>query len=199
MVRIIYRRRNSFYRPRRERRLVSSFDELLDLLLDELVSRPGPTFDTYFTHREQPVSENLRSHRLWEENRGTIGRQGGEPSTQRCSHCGIKFSTNLMKNGLFNNCTSAGNAESEAGGPQDRGVSPSVSDKALRQAYQVLGCDENDSDEVIKRRHRELAKEFHSDRLSPGASCDRVSNANERFCKAQEAYEIIMITRRRIT
>jgi DnaJ-domain-containing protein 1 len=171
----------------------------LDLLLDELVSRPGPTFDTYFTHREQPVSENLRSHRLWEENRETIGRQAGEPSTQRCSHCGIKFSTNLMKNGLCNNCTSAGTAESEAGGTRDRGVNPSVSDKALRQAYQVLGCDENDSDEVIKRRHRELAKEFHSDHLSPGTSCDRIDSANESFCKVQEAYEIIMITRKKIT
>jgi DnaJ-domain-containing protein 1 len=199
MVRIIYRRRNSFYRPRRERRLVSSFDELLDLLLEELVSRPGPSFDTYFTHRDKPVSENLRSHRLWEENRETIGRRGCEPSTQRCSHCGMKFSTNLMKNGLCNHCRSTGNAESEAGGPQDPGFSSSVSDIALRQAYQVLGCDESDSDEVIKRRHRELAKEFHSDRLSPGASCDRVSTANERFCNAQEAYEIIMITRKRIT
>lgn len=199
MVRIIYRRRSSFYRPRRERRLVSSLDELLDLLLDELVSRPGPTFETYFTHREQPVSENLRSHRLWEENRETIGRQGGEPSTQRCSHCGIKFSINLMKNGLCNNCTSTGNAESRAGGSQDRGVSPSVSDKVLRQAYEVLGCDENDSDEIVKRRHRDLAKEFHSDHLSPGTSCHRIDGANESFCKVQEAYEIIMITRKKIT
>jgi DnaJ-domain-containing protein 1 len=199
MVRIIYRRRNSLYRPRREERLVSSLDEFLDLLMDELVSRPGPTFDKYFTRREQPVQENLSSHRLWQENRETIGRQGDGPATQPCSLCGIRFSTNLLKGGLCNNCRLGSNAESEAGAPKDRRACPSVSDKALRQAYEILGCDENDPDETIKRRHRELAKEFHSDRLSLGASCDTVDGANESFCQVQEAYEIIMFTRRKIT
>jgi DnaJ-domain-containing protein 1 len=199
MVRIRYRRPNSFYSPKREGRFVSSFDELLDLLLDELINRPGPVSGASFILREQSARENLRSHRLWEADRQTIGRQKNEPSNQPCSRCGIKFSRNLMKNGLCNNCRSGGKAESQDPGHQDRGVSPPVSDKALREAYEILGCDENDSDDIIKRRHRELAKEFHSDRLSPGASCDRIGHANESFCKVQEAYEIIMIKRKKIT
>ena len=44
-----------------------------------------------------------------------------------------------------------------------------------------------------------MAKEFHADRLSPGEPFERIDNANERFCEAQEAYEIIMIARKRIT
>jgi DnaJ like chaperone protein len=60
----------------------------------------------------------------------------------------------------------------------------------------VLGCDERDSDEIIKRRHRELAKEFHADRLCDRTSPGGIHHANERFRRAQEAYEIIMIARK---
>lgn len=199
MVRIIYRRSNPFYRPRRDGRPAGVFDECLELLLEELINSPDSAFATYFTARKQPVPENLGSRRLWEENRETIGCQGDGPATQPCSLCGIRFSTNLLKGSLCNNCRSGGNTESEAGTPQDRRVSTSFSDKALRHAYEILGCDENDPDEIIKRRHRELAREFHSDRLSPRASFDRIDRANEKFCHAQEAYETIMIRRKRIT
>lgn len=198
MVRLIYRRANSINHTRRKGRLVSSFDELLDALLGELFNRPGfgPKSSVSFGHRGQPVPENLRSHGPWEEHHNKTEHQA-KPLTQPCSNCGIRFSTNLMKDGVCHNCGSGDKDESEGKGPQDRRVNPSVSDKALRQAYQVLGCDEKDSDEMIKRRHRELAKEFHADRISPEASCDRINTANETFCKAQEAYEIIMVTRKR--
>ena len=184
MVRIIYTRRDSFYRPKREGRIISSFDEFLELLLDELNNRSCPESIISFRYRDKQAPENLRSHRLWGKDRETIESQGGEPSTQPCSRCGIRFSTNLMENGLCNNCRSGGKAESQPGGSQDRKASPSVSDKAQRQAYEVLGCDENDSDEVIKRRHRELAKEFHSNRLSPEASCDRVKQCQRQILQS---------------
>jgi hypothetical protein len=200
MVRI-YIRPNSSNRPRKAGRPFGSFDELFDLLLNELTNSPGfgPAYGTSFTQRGEPVPESPHSCLMSEGFRDRIRPQKGRPSTQSCSSCGIKFSANLMINGVCHNCSSGGKGKSEEGSSQGRGLRPPVSDKTLKQAYGVLGCDEKDSDEMVKRRHRELAKEFHADRISPGASCEKVNYANERFCKTQEAYEIIMITRKKIT
>lgn len=197
MGKFIYRRTKSAPDSRWRARHVRSVDDLFDLLLDQLLDHRRIMLESegFYRQRAQPVFKGLHTCREHKEHRHKIGHQSGEPSTSPCSRCGIRFSANLMKEGICRNCRSDGMAESEDDSPHDRGVTPSVSDRALRQAYRVLGCDEKDPDEIIKRRHRELAKEFHADRLSPEASSERIHNANERFCRAQEAYEIIMGTR----
>lgn len=98
-----------------------------------------------------------------------------------------------MKDGICHNCRSQSEAHHNRK-LNDQGVCAS---STLKQAYQVLGCAEQDSDQTIKKRHRELAKEFHSDRLSQEVSPQGIHNANIRFCLAQEAYEIVMIARKK--
>lgn len=165
-------------------------DDLLDLMLDELFGRPSVVLKStgFFGQHGRPmpgpgISEQ-RQTRMANER-----RQSGIP----CSCCGMRSSANLMKDGICHNCKSHGQAGHDRK-PNDRGIfAPST----LKQAYQVLGCAEQDSDQTIKKRHRELAKEFHSDRLSQGETPEGIHNANIRFCLAQEAYEIIMIARKK--
>jgi DnaJ-domain-containing protein 1 len=64
--------------------------------------------------------------------------------------------------------------------------------------YQVLGCTEDDTDEVVKRAYRRLASVLHPDKHVAGsASSDRIRIHQEDFQKLQEAYE--EIRRRRAT
>jgi DnaJ-domain-containing protein 1 len=174
----------------RTNRPLESLDDLLDLMLDELFGRPTVVLKStgFLGQHGRPmpgpgISEQ-RQTRMANER-----RQFGIP----CSCCGMRSSANLVKDGICHNCGSHGQADHD-GKPNDQGIcAPST----LKQAYQVLGCVEQDPDETIKKRHRELAKEFHSDRLSQGASPEGIRNANIRFSRAQEAYEIIMIARKK--
>ena len=171
-------------------RTLESLDDLLDLMLDELFGRPTVVLkSTGFLGQHGrpmpgPVISEQRQTRMANER-----RQSGIP----CSCCGMRFSANLMKDGICHNCKPHGQAGHDRK-PNDQGICiPST----LKQAYQVLGCAEQDSDQTIKKRHRELAKEFHSDRLSQGETPEGIHNANIRFCLAQEAYEIVMIARKK--
>jgi hypothetical protein len=64
----------------------------------------------------------------------------------------------------------------------------------LRAAYQFLQCTETDSDAVIKKKFRVLAKQCHPDRLQDVPD-HKVSEANILFRDLREAYELIMRSR----
>ena len=200
MVWFIYRRSESLLGPRQKDRLVRSFDGLFDLLLKQLLAHPRLDLQPrgFVEQRSRPFPEGLQAPAIGEQHQGKMAKDRGEPATYPCSCCGMKFSANLMKDSTCQSCSSAGRAESQRESPGDRGACKPFSSMTVRQAYQVLGCDEKDSDETNKRRHRELAKQFHTDLLSRRASRDRIEDANERFCKAQEAYEIILIARKKV-
>lgn len=66
-------------------------------------------------------------------------------------------------------------------------------------AYEVLGCDQNDSDAVIKKRYRELVQAYHPDKIaSKGLPEEFNQLAHEKFREIQQAYETIKKERKTI-
>jgi DnaJ-domain-containing protein 1 len=58
------------------------------------------------------------------------------------------------------------------------------------RCYAVLGCSEDDSDEIIKRAYRRLASLLHPDRCSATAASPEQIRVHQRdFQRLQEAYE----------
>jgi len=69
---------------------------------------------------------------------------------------------------------------------------------ALAAYYAVLGAAPQDSLEEIKKKFRNLAKQWHPDRLTAkGASPDAVQRAKEKFQQINEAYERISAARKK--
>ncbi|SFG85447.1 TerB family tellurite resistance protein [Sporolactobacillus nakayamae] len=67
---------------------------------------------------------------------------------------------------------------------------------SLDASYRLLECAPSDSDQVIKKKYRELIKENHPDRLmSRGASEDSIKEANKKVAQIKRAYEQIMAAR----
>jgi DnaJ-domain-containing protein 1 len=175
----------------RTNRPLEYLDDLLGLMLDELFGRPSVVLESrdFLGQHGRP----MRGPGISEQHQTRMANERGQSPSIPCSCCGMRFSANLMKDGICHNCRSQSEAHQDRK-PNDQGVcAPST----LKQAYQVLGCAEQDTDQTIKKRHRELAKEFHSDRLSQEVSPQATHNANIRFCLAQEAYEIVMIARKK--
>jgi len=58
--------------------------------------------------------------------------------------------------------------------------------------YEVLGCQPDDSDEVVKRRYRKLVQDYHPDKIaSKGLPEEFNQLAHEKFREIQDAYEMI--------
>jgi hypothetical protein len=201
MLWLVYRGLQSFQTEIRHDIVVKSDDHLFDLLLNRLVgpSRFSSESKEFYRKCGQSYTEGLHENSLFEESRSNKTSQRSEPSTYPCNNCGIRFSANLMENGICNGCRKGRQSTSENANRGNREVGASITHTALNEAYQILGCGEKDSDEIIKDRHRELAKEFHADHLSHGTSLDQIRHANESFCQVQKAYEMIMISRKNRT
>lgn len=108
-----------------------------------------------------------------------------------CRVCGIRFSPNMLRDGVCNACHSPHGTEHREETPPPR-QRDRVSSIDLRTAYRILGCDETASPEEIRNIRRALVKECHSDRLPPEASRQCVESANTRFREIQAAYEAVM-------
>lgn len=201
MVWFLFRRPIHTQRVKRSETLFRSVDDLFDLLMDGLTRYPPPEYEVkwrgFCRQCGAPYSESPRTHGLCGKcSNERVNREAG-PSTLPCAGCGMRFSANLMRDGLCNNCRSGNRIDGQNSRHDSSRPSRPVSEVALRRAYQVLGCDENDSDESIRKRHRELAKELHADSLSHEASPERITEANDQFCRMQEAYEIIVVARKK--
>jgi DnaJ like chaperone protein len=58
--------------------------------------------------------------------------------------------------------------------------------------YETLGCKRSDSDEVIRKRYRELVAKYHPDKfIGQNLDKDFVELASRKFQRIQEAYEKI--------
>ena len=58
--------------------------------------------------------------------------------------------------------------------------------------YDVLGCNQRDSDETIKRRYRHLVQTYHPDKIAGKGLPDEFTQlAQDKFREIQEAYETI--------
>lgn len=56
--------------------------------------------------------------------------------------------------------------------------------------YAVLGCDESDSDEQIKKQYRKLVLDFHPDKIASKGLPDAFTQfANDKFREIQDAYD----------
>jgi DnaJ like chaperone protein len=56
----------------------------------------------------------------------------------------------------------------------------------------VLNCDENSSNEEIKKQYRKLAIEYHPDKIeSKGLPEEFVKFATDKFKEIQEAYDAV--------
>jgi DnaJ like chaperone protein len=61
----------------------------------------------------------------------------------------------------------------------------------------MLGASPKDSLEEVKRKFRQLAMEWHPDKmLAKGASSEAMRHAKEKFQKINEAYERILEARK---
>ncbi len=64
--------------------------------------------------------------------------------------------------------------------------------KETSKYYALLNCDENASDQEIKRQYRKLVTEFHPDKIeAKGLPEEFVKFASDKFIKIQEAYDHI--------
>lgn len=69
---------------------------------------------------------------------------------------------------------------------------PAQSDGYLSEAYTVLGCSPNSSDDQLRQAYREMAKKLHPDVLrSQGMPEALMSKANERMARINVAWEQI--------
>lgn len=60
------------------------------------------------------------------------------------------------------------------------------------QAYEVLGCRSDDSDESIKKRYRTLVQSYHPDKIAgKGLPEEFIDLAHEKFREIQKAYETV--------
>ncbi len=62
----------------------------------------------------------------------------------------------------------------------------------LKNSYSILGCEENETQVIIKKRYRDLVKQYHPDMIY-SQSLDETSQllAKEKIQKLNEAYELI--------
>lgn len=59
-------------------------------------------------------------------------------------------------------------------------------------AYQILGCTDQDSNEQIKKKYRQLAQAYHPDKIAAkGLPDEFLQLANDKFREIQSAYETI--------
>lgn len=66
----------------------------------------------------------------------------------------------------------------------------------LDEAYKVLNCKPSDSDEVVKKAYKDLAKQFHPDTISgKGLADEFLKFANQRFQEINNAYDLIKKSR----
>lgn len=64
--------------------------------------------------------------------------------------------------------------------------------KETNKYYALLNCDENASDQEIKKQYRKLVTEYHPDKIeSKGLPEEFIKFANDKFIKIQEAYDYI--------
>ena len=64
--------------------------------------------------------------------------------------------------------------------------------KETNKYYALLNCDENATDQEIKKQYRKLVTEYHPDKIaSKGLPEEFVKFANDQFIKIQEAYDYV--------
>lgn len=79
----------------------------------------------------------------------------------------------------------------------DRNESTNRNVSHIDKYYKVLGCTVGDSDETIKKRYRQLIKEYHPDKfMNQNLPQDFIDLANQKIKEVTEAYEEIMKHRR---
>ncbi len=62
--------------------------------------------------------------------------------------------------------------------------------------YRILGCAASDTDDAIRRRYRQLAKEYHPDNvIAKGMPEEFVELANRKFQDLQDAYDRVSVER----
>ena len=68
--------------------------------------------------------------------------------------------------------------------------------KVLAGSYETLGCSPGMSDEELKRKYRELSREYHPDRLvGEEIPASIVKLAKEKFQEIQSAYGVVVTSR----
>jgi eukaryotic-like serine/threonine-protein kinase len=71
-----------------------------------------------------------------------------------------------------------------------------VTESDLEKHYEILGCEKNDSDQIIKQKYQELLDKYQPEKLSgAGAPEKYVADAEENLRKVQRAYSIVIILR----
>ena len=74
--------------------------------------------------------------------------------------------------------------------------STTVKPLSSNDSYQILGCNEKDSDQDIKKKYRNLILKYHPDKIqAKELPEDFMTFANQKFQSIQQAYEEIMSLR----
>lgn len=79
-----------------------------------------------------------------------------------------------------------------SGGSRSQNEKPKRPKSALEQAYELLGCRECDTNEIVKRSYRVAAKKYHPDLLrAAGASEAQIFQATQKMAQVNAAWELI--------
>ncbi len=74
----------------------------------------------------------------------------------------------------------------------NKNSSSSNTNPSISEAYNMLNCKASDSDEIVKKSYKELAKQYHPDVISgKGLADDFIEFANQRFKDINNAYDVI--------
>ena len=75
---------------------------------------------------------------------------------------------------------------------RERPKPPPKPKSALQRAYELLGCKESDSNDVVKRSYRLAAKRYHPDMLrATGASEVQIAQSTQKMAQVNAAWELI--------
>ena len=84
-------------------------------------------------------------------------------------------------------------SETEFSAMYSRYVGAKRAKSTAKKYYEILQCSEKDSLEDIKKKYRELAQEFHPDKIAgKGLNQEFVQFANDKFKQIQQAYQAIL-------
>ena len=161
--------------------LLQPSEELAALIGDEPMPRAQVVEELWGYIRENDLQDAKNPRRIKaDENLGRIFGGGDQVSLSQL--------TRLINRHLFPCSGGSAIPDEELGREFEK--------KVLAGSYETLGCSPGMSDEELKRKYRELSREYHPDRLvGEEIPASIVKLAKEKFQEIRSAYRVVVTSR----
>jgi hypothetical protein len=136
----------------------------------------------------------IQRHWIKKERRSLEGvsaaaHSGSTSQRSTCRECGATGPELLFIGGVCLNCYEQRRRKDEADG---HGLGFDGTDSEMAPYYRILGCNETDSEEEIRRQYHKRAKEVHPDALQGQHPPENlIKRRTAEFRELQEAYDKI--------